>query len=106
MQNDREIKKSIVVSKALKQKDAMLTLSRNKTGEQSTWIHSVVRDELQRPLVITDQELYHLQSEEAKSKTRLEKVRMTHEAHEAQAIPFRISLVIFPYMSCSIRSST
>lgn len=74
MQNDREIKKSILVSKALRQKDAVLTISADKATEKFLWTHSVVRDEVQRPLVISDEELYNLQAEEARSKQRLQKV--------------------------------
>ena len=76
MQNDREIKKAIVVSRALKKKDEVLSLSQNSnTSERFGWAHAVVRDELQRPLVISDAELYYLQSEEVKNKNRLTKVR-------------------------------
>ncbi len=74
MQNDREIKKSIVVSKAHRQKDSVLALSTDSAVKKNSWATSVVRDELQRPLVVSDEELFHLQSEEAKSKQKLQKV--------------------------------
>jgi hypothetical protein len=76
MQNDREIKKAITVSRALKKKDAVLNYSTDKSTERFMWANSVVRDELQRPLVISDAELHYLQHEEVKAKKKLEKVRL------------------------------
>jgi hypothetical protein len=74
MQNDREIKKAITVSRALKKKDAVLNYSIDKSTERFMWANSVVRDELQRPLVVSDAELHYLQHEEVKAKKKLEKV--------------------------------
>lgn len=77
MQNDREIKKAITVSRALKKKDAVLNYSTDKSTERFMWANSVVRDELQRPLVISDAELHYIQHEEVKAKKKLEKVPLS-----------------------------
>ena len=74
MIHEREIKKSITVSKALKEKDSVLTLSNDSSSEKFAWSTSVVRHELQRPLVVSDEDIYNLQAKEAKAKVKLQKV--------------------------------
>ena len=74
MQNERKIRASLEVTKVLQQKDSLMVLSIDQASEKSLWMSSVVRDELSRPLVITDEELHKLQVEEAKNKKKLDKV--------------------------------
>jgi hypothetical protein len=42
-------------------------------AEKSMWLASVVRDELQRPLVISDEEIHKIQTDEARVKKMLGK---------------------------------
>jgi len=73
MQNERAIRSSLEVTKSLQQKDAIMHVSVDSASERSMWMASVVRDEFSRPLVISDEELLFLQTEEAKTKQKLEK---------------------------------
>lgn len=76
IQKERSIKNSLVTTKTLKQKDLVLSLSVDKPAERSFWTHSVVYDEVERPLVIDDAELYKIQEEEFRYKKILSQVRV------------------------------
>lgn len=73
MQNERAIKHSLESTKILKQKDTILGLTVDQSSERTLWMNSVVRDELSRPLVISDEELHNVQYEDHKIKKRLKK---------------------------------
>ena len=73
MQNERHIRSSLEVTKALQQRDKIIHVSVDSASEKSQWMTSVVRDELQRPLVITDEEIHKMQTDEAKVKKMLTK---------------------------------
>ena len=62
MQNERHIRSSLEVTKALQQRDKIIHVSVDSASEKSQWMTSVVRDELQRPLVITDEEIHKMQA--------------------------------------------
>lgn len=79
-QNERSIRQTIESSKILKQKDTILGLSVDQTTEKNMWTTKVVKDELTRPLVINDEELYQIQYDENRIKLRLHKV--------SQQVPF------------------
>lgn len=81
MQNERNIRNYLEATKVMKQKDTILGLTIDQSAERMQWLDSVVRDELTRPLVITDEELHKVQLEESKMKRRLEKV-LRHALHE------------------------
>jgi len=71
MQNERKIRHALESTKSLQMKDALMNVSMDVGSERSMWMSSVIRDELSRPLVITDEELHHLQESEAMTKKRL-----------------------------------
>ena len=71
MQNERKIRQSLETTKSLQQKDELMCVSMDQGSERSMWMTSVIRDELSRPLVITDEELHRLQESEAKTKKKL-----------------------------------
>jgi hypothetical protein len=73
-QNERSIRQTIESSKILKQKDTILGLSVDQTTEKNMWTTKVVKDELTRPLVINDEELFQIQYDENRIKLRLHKV--------------------------------
>ncbi len=75
MQNERAIRNSLEATKVLKQKDTILGLAVDQSSEKTLWMSSIVRDELSRPLVITDAELHQVQYEDDKVRKRLHKVR-------------------------------
>lgn len=57
----------------MKQKDTILGLTIDQSAERMQWLDSIVRDELTRPLVLSDEELHRVQFEENKMKKRLHK---------------------------------
>lgn len=71
MQNERKIRSALETTKSLQQKDELMCVSMDQGSERSMWMTSVIKDELSRPLVITDEELHRLQESEAKTKKKL-----------------------------------
>eukprot|EP00981_Chlorochromonas_danica_P004710 scaffold946_cov171-Ochromonas_danica.AAC.10 len=55
----------------MKQKDTILGLSIDQSAEKIDWLDSVVRDELTRPLVLTDTEIHQVEVDEHRVKQRL-----------------------------------
>ena len=72
-QNERLIKEALEATKVLKQKDTILGLTADQSVDKSLWMTQVLRDELSRPLVISDEELHKVQYEDSKIKKRLSK---------------------------------
>lgn len=73
MQNERHIRSSLEVTKSLQQRDKVMHVGIDSASEKSLWMTSVVRDELQRPLVISDEEIHKMQADEARVKKMLSK---------------------------------
>jgi len=71
MQNERKIRQALESTKSLQMKDALMNVSMDVGSERSLWMSGVIRDELSRPLVISDEELHHLQESEARTKKKL-----------------------------------
>lgn len=71
MQNERSIKSYLEATKVMKQKDTILGLTIDMSAERMTWLDGVVRDELARPLVLTDSEVHTVEYDEHKVKKRL-----------------------------------
>jgi hypothetical protein len=70
-QNERSIRSALEATKVLKQKDTILGITVDYSAEKSMWTNSIVRDELSRPLIVSDQELHQVEYDEAKIKRRL-----------------------------------
>jgi hypothetical protein len=73
-QNERTIRNCLETTKVMKQKDTILGLTVDQSAERMHWLDSVVRDELSRPLVLTDAELHEIQYEDNSKKKRFVKV--------------------------------
>jgi len=73
VQNERLIRGAIDQTKALQQKDTVIRLATNLAEEKASWMTSVVKDEITKPLVITDEELHKIQENEDKVKKKLSK---------------------------------
>ena len=71
MQNERKIRQALETTKSLQQKDELMNVSMDQGSERSMWMASVIKDELSRPLVITDEELHRFQESESKTKKKL-----------------------------------
>ena len=70
MQNERQIRQALETTRSLQQKDELMCVSMDQGSERSMWMQSVIRDEISRPLVITDEEMHRLQESEAKTKKK------------------------------------
>jgi hypothetical protein len=70
-QNERLIREALEATKVLKQKDTILGLTADQSVDKSLWMTQVLRDELSRPLIISDEELHRVQYEDSKIKKRL-----------------------------------
>lgn len=70
-QNERLIREALEATKVLKQKDTILGLTADQSADKSVWMTQVLRDELSRPLIISDEELHKIQYEDNKIKRRL-----------------------------------
>ena len=70
-QNERLIREALEATKVLKQKDTILGLTADQSADKSLWMTQVLRDELSRPLIISDEELHRIQFEDNKIKRRL-----------------------------------
>jgi hypothetical protein len=73
-QNERSIRNSLEATKVLKQKDTILGITVDQSAERSIWTNSIIRDELSRPLIVTDAELHQIEFDDAAVKRRLLKV--------------------------------
>jgi hypothetical protein len=71
MQNERQIRTFLETTKILTHRDELMCVSMDQGRERSMWMTSVIKDELSRPLVITDEEMHRLQESEAKVKKKL-----------------------------------
>lgn len=71
MQNERKIRYALETTRSLQLKDELMNVSMDQGSEKSMWMSSVIKDELSRPLVITDEEMHRLQESEAKTKKKL-----------------------------------
>ncbi len=76
-QNDRLLKIGIESTKSLKQKDALIKISQNNLAIKSVWQSAVIRDELSRPLVLTDTEMSAVLRSNKVAKKRLSQVHNT-----------------------------
>ena len=73
MQNERKIRNGINTTRSMKEKDTILNLSIDHAGERATWMTRVVRDELMRPMVLSDEEMNRLQADELRVKDKYRK---------------------------------
>lgn len=81
IQNERSVRSYLETTKVMKQKDTILGLSIDQSAEKIDWLDGVVRDELTRPLVLSDQELHGVEYDEHKTKQRLIKVSSRHSLY-------------------------
>lgn len=73
MQNERAIRGGIEATRAQQKKHAIVRLAENKEEEKATWLNSVIKDELQRPLVLTDEEVVRIHNEDASVRNKFMK---------------------------------
>ena len=71
MQNERQIRTSLEQTRSLQVRDDILRVSHSRSAANKEWMHSVIEDELSKPLVLSDAEIHYLQESEAKTKKQL-----------------------------------
>jgi len=77
-QKERLIKSALETTKSLKTKDAIFQLSIDHAGEKALWQTAVVKDELSRPLVLSDSDMHKIQFEETLQKEKVNQVLDTN----------------------------
>ena len=75
-QNQRLIRSKLEITKNLKVKDAIFNMSIDNAGENALWRTAVIRDELSRPLVLSDEEMNRIQQDDFMTKEKLSKVSL------------------------------
>lgn len=69
-QNEKAIRDALESTKILKQKDLILGLSADQKVDRSSWMSQVLRDELSRPLIISDEDIIKNQIDDSRKKDR------------------------------------
>ena len=72
--NERLIRMGLESTKMLKQKDSVLQISVNNAFEKSEWQRAVIRDEMSRPLVLSEAECIQILRNERVAKGSIIKV--------------------------------
>lgn len=71
VQNERAIRENIDVSNELHNRDQIVKLSSKSADEKIMWVTSVVRDEVIRPLVLSDAEVRKLEEDDVIRREKL-----------------------------------
>lgn len=77
-QNERSIKSALERTKVLQQNDVLLKMSSNVQGERASWKSAVIKDELSKPLVLTDEEFFKMEMEAVTNQRKFEKRAEQH----------------------------
>lgn len=70
-QNEQLVRSALEATKTLKQKDTILNLAARQNFDKSMWVNAVLKDELTRPLIISDEEFVVTKKEDSKFQHRL-----------------------------------
>ena len=68
LQNERAIQKSLQNTKLMEQNDKIVDISSNHASERSSWVNSVIMSELAKPLVLPDDAIHRIYSEDARTR--------------------------------------
>ncbi|CAM9954212.1 unnamed protein product [Ectocarpus fasciculatus] len=76
--NDKSIRKALETTKRLQERDMMLQLSVDREGERARWTEAIVRDELARPVEISEMFLKDWERREGETQKRQLKETKLH----------------------------
>ncbi|CAM9606957.1 unnamed protein product [Ectocarpus sp. 8 AP-2014] len=76
--NDKSIRKALETTKRLQERDMMLQLSVDREGERARWTEAIVRDELARPVEISEMFLKDWEQREGETRKRQLKETKLH----------------------------
>ena len=71
MQNERAIRHNMVTTRKMQTMDLVIIAAANSAQERNEWITHVIKDELQRPLVLNDKDVVHLKEYDVQKKDKL-----------------------------------
>mmetsp|Transcript_7555 Transcript_7555/g.12700 ORF Transcript_7555/g.12700 Transcript_7555/m.12700 type:complete len:170 (-) Transcript_7555:196-705(-) len=78
-QNERSYQKTMQKTRVIQQNDQILKIAVDKNNEKFVRMKNVIKDELSKPLVLTDAESYELEKQKLKRHEYFEKTAATHE---------------------------
>lgn len=73
-QNERAYRNTLEKTKVMQQNDIVLKMSVDHNNERAVWMTSVIRDELSKPLVLSDAEIYQSRKKAEQDHIKLTKV--------------------------------
>ena len=73
MQNERSIRSGIEATRSAQKNNAIVRLAENREEEKTLWMQSVIKDELQRPLVLSDEDVVKIHNEDIAVRNKLMK---------------------------------
>jgi hypothetical protein len=74
IKNERSIAESLQLQKTMVENDEVFKLSSKNATERSLWVQSVIKSELDAPLVLSDAEIYKLYQDTLRAKQTEEEV--------------------------------
>lgn len=81
LQNERAIQSSLQSTKLMEQNDKIVDISSNHASERSSWVQSVIKNEMEKPLVVPDSEIIRMYTEDARQRRLNEDVIMLFYAN-------------------------
>lgn len=73
-QNERAYRQTMEKTRVMHQNDIILKMSVDNNSEKAAWMKSVIRDELSKPLVLSDAEMFALTKRIERDQIMLNKV--------------------------------
>lgn len=74
LQNERAIQTSLQSTKLMEQNDKIVDISSNHASERSSWVQSVIKSEMGKPLVIPDGDINRIYAEDERLRRLAEDV--------------------------------
>ena len=75
-QNKRSYRNTLEKTRVMHQNDIILKMAVDANSEKAGWMKSIIKDELSKPLVLSDQELYEFTKKVERDRAMLNKVNV------------------------------
>lgn len=89
-QNERAYRNTLEKTKVMHQNDIILKMSVDNNNERTLWMSSVIKDELSKPLVLSDSEIY-----QSRKKIEQDNIKLTKVIFLSFLFPFFLLLFLF-----------
>jgi disulfide oxidoreductase YuzD len=73
-QNERAYRNTLAKTRIMHQNDIILKMSVDHNSERAEWMASVIKDELSKPLVLSDAEIHQARRKRVEDQKKLSKV--------------------------------